>query len=170
MKFKVPDDIYSFITITEIDDSDFFVQRLFKRKFGHTPPDFPRHFVAFYRNPEGASFIAGYSHMRKFDDVYLSGGSCTEGETLRKMSAEERTLLQSHGGVWFQILKYKFAKLAAECDAFFGHCGDRRALEVAIAAGFVQLEHQHLIAHWHKPLSPERKAELTEKVHALGPF
>jgi len=170
MKSTLPEALCAFLTITEIDDSDFFIQKLFKRKFGHTPPDFPRHFAAFYRNPEGASFVAGYSHMRKFDDVYLSGGSCTEGETLRKMSVEEAALLQSHGGVWFQILKYKFAKLAEECDAFFGHCGDARALQVAIAAGFVQLEHQHLIANWHKPLPPERHRELTAKVHALGPF
>ena len=170
MQPTLPQALRPFLTITEIDDSDFFIRKVFGRKFGHIPPDFGRHFAAFYRTKDGASFVAGYSHMRKFDDVYLSGGSCSDGDTIRLFSPEEHALVNAAGGIWFQILKYKFAKLAHDCDAYFGHCGDRRALEVAIAAGFVQLEHQHLIAHWHKPLTLERKAELTEKVHAIGAF
>jgi hypothetical protein len=113
------------------------VSQLFKRKFGHTLPDFPRHFAAFYRDSAGALHLAGYSHMRRFNEVYLSGGSCSVGEVIRLMSPEERAILQSSGGVWFQILKYKLAKLGSECEAFIGHCGDARALVVALQAGFV---------------------------------
>jgi hypothetical protein len=170
MTNTLPKALQGFLTITEIDHADFFIEALFKRKFGHTPPDFPRHFVAFYRDAQGASFVAGYSHMRKFEEVYLSGGSCTEGNALRRMSQEERIVLEAHGGVWYQILKYKFAKLGSECEAFFGHCGDIRAMQVATAAGFVALEHQYLIAHWHKVITEERKKQLTDKIHAIGPF
>ena len=170
MHTTVPAALQNFLMITEIDSADFFISNLFKKKFGHIPPNFPRHFVAFYKDALGGSYIAGYSHMRKVDTVYLSGGSCTEGDALRRMSPEEKTVLAAHGGVWYQILKYKFAKLGSECEAFFGHCGDARAMQVATAAGFVQLQYQHLIAHWHKALSPEYKSQLTDKIHAIGPF
>lgn len=166
----LPLNLRSFLSITEMDDSEFFVSALFKRKFGHTPPDFPRHFGAFFKDHSGASFLAGYSHMRRFDEVYLSGGSCTDGEILRRMSAEQLHLLNSQGGLWFHMLKHKFHKLGGECEAFFGHCGDKRALEVARAAGFVQLQHPHLIAHWHIEITENRKNYLISKVHALGPF
>lgn len=166
----LPEALRPFLTITEIDDSKFFISKVFKRKFGHIPPDFPRHFAAFYRAPDGGSFVAGYSHMRKFDDVYLSGGSCSDGDVIRMFSPEEQHLVNTAGGILLQILKYEVAKLATDCDAFFGHCGDRRALEVGISAGFALSEHQHLMVHWHKSLSDARKHELTEKIHAIGAF
>ena len=166
----LPRELRGFLEITEIDSADFFVSKLFRKKFGDVAPDFPRHFAAFYRTPDGASYLAGYSHMRRLGAVYLSGGSCTEGDALRRMSPTELALLSEHGGVWFQILKYKFAKLGNECEAFFGHCGDARALVVALEAGFVKLAPQHLIAHWHRPISSARMQELTDEVHAIGPF
>jgi hypothetical protein len=102
--------------------------------------------------------------------VYLSGGSCTNGETARLMSPGERDALRSAGGLWFHLLKYAYRKYADCCDAFFGHCGDARALEVALAAGFVRTEHEHLIVHWHKSLHPNIRRALLAKVHALGAF
>jgi hypothetical protein len=166
----LPAELCSFLSITEIDSAELLVTALFKRKFGHVPPDFPRHFVALYSDDSGGLHLAGYSHMRKHGDVYLSGGSCTEGNTIRKFTTERSQLVEANGGIWYQILKYKFAKLANECDAFFGHCGDSRALQVALAAGFQLTEHRHLIVHWHKPLSDERKHKLTESVHEIGAF
>lgn len=166
----IPEALRDFFTITEIDSADFLVAPLFRRKFAAPPPDVGRHLVALYRDAQGASRLAGYSHMRRFGDVYLSGGSCSDGETIRTMTPAHRTAIQDAGGVWYLVLKYAFARYADCCDAFFGHCGDARALEVATAAGFVQAGPTHLIVNWHKPLHENIRRALVAKVHALGPF
>lgn len=166
----VPDNVRTFLTITEIDDARFIAGALFRRKYAQTPPEMPRHLAAFYRTADGMLRLAGYSHMRPFGEVYLSGGSCTDGDTIRAMSTAHREALHAAGGVLFLILKYAFAKYAGECEAFFGHCGDARALEVTRAAGFVETGFQHVIAHFHKPLSESARRALVAKVVALGPF
>ncbi len=166
----LPASLRGFITISEIDHAQFLISDLFRRKFGHPPPDIPRHLVGFYRDADGGLHLAGYSHMMPFGDVYLSGGSCSNGETMRLMLPEQRDALRDAGGLWFHLLKYAFRKYADCCDAFFGHCGDRRALEVALQAGFEQTEHAHVIVNWHKPLHPNIQRALLAKVHALGAF
>ena len=166
----IPQALRGFFTITEIDDAVFLVGDLFRRKFAAPPPDIGRHLVALYRDVHGEVRLAGYSHMRAFGDVYLSGGSCSNGETIRAMSDAHRDAIQHAGGVWHLVLRYAFERYADCCDAFFGHCGDPRALVVATAAGFVGAGHQHLIAHWHKPLHENIRRALVAKVHALGPF
>lgn len=166
----IPESVRPFLTISEIDDARFIAGALFRRKYAQTPPEVPRHLAAFYRAGDGMLRLAGYSHMRPFDEVYLSGGSCTDGDTIRAMFAPHREALYAAGGVLFLILKYAFAKYAGECDAFFGHCGDARALEVTRAAGFVETGFTHVIAHFHKQLPESTRRELIAKVVALGPF
>ena len=166
----IPPNLRDFLTITEIDDAEFLVGALFRRKFNAPPPDVGRHLAAFYRAGDGSLHLAGYSHMRVFGDVYLSGGSCSEGETIRRMSDPHRDAIYAAGGVWHLILKYAFAKFADDCDAFFGHCGDARALEVAQAAGFVKTDVPPVIVNWHKPLHEVFRRALLAKVVALGPF
>lgn len=166
----LPASLHGFLTITEIDRADFLVDSLFRKKFGEGPPDEPRHLVCLYRDTEGAQHVAGYSHMRPFGDVYLSGGSCTSGDTLRRMQEHERAALQASDGIWFYLLKYAFRKYAACCDAFFGHCGDPRAHAVALAAGFVDTAHPPVIVNWHKPMHETFKRALLAKVVALGTF
>ncbi len=166
----IPEPIRKFLTITEIDDADFLVGDLFRRKFGDPPPDVGRHLVALYRDADGTQHLAGYSHMRSFGDVYLSGGSCSNGAAVARMRADEREALYAAGGTWYLILKYAFARYANCCDAFFGHCGDKRALEVALSAGFVKTEFEPIIVLWHKPLPDVFRRALTAKVVALGPF
>lgn len=166
----LPTSLHGFLTITEIDHADFLVGPLFRKKFGEGPPEAPRHLVCLYRDADGAHHVAGYSHMRPFGDVYLSGGSCTSGDTLRRMQAQERAAVEASEGIWFYLLKYAFRKFANNCDAFFGHCGNPRALEVALAAGFVQTAHTPIIVNWHKPMHEVFKRALLAKVVALGPF
>jgi len=166
----IPESLRSFLTITEIDDAEFLVGALFRRKFAAPPPDFRRHLVALYRGGDGGVRLAGYSHMRPFGDVSLSGGSCTEGETIRTMAPAHRDAIYAAGGVWYLILKYAFEKFADDCDAFFGHCGDARALEVAQAAGFVKTEFPPIIVNWHKPMHEVFRRALLAKVVALGAF
>ena len=166
----LPRELQDFLTITEIDRADFLVDPLFRAKFGEGPPAEPHHLVCLYRDATGAQHVAGYSHMRPFGDVYLSGGSCTSGETIRRMQPHERSAVEAGGGVWFYLLKYAFRKYADHCDAFFGHCGNPRALEVALAAGFEKTAHAPVIVNWHKPLHDVVRRALLAKVVALGTF
>ena len=53
---------------------------------------------------------------------------------------------------------------------FFATCGDDRALEVALKAGFEATRHQDLIVNFHKPMPGRRKEALTDEIHQLGPF
>jgi hypothetical protein len=166
----LPPELHAFITITELDNATFLAGSLFKHKFKSSIPDFPRHIVAIYRDTDGASHIASYSHMRPFGSVYLSGGSCSSGDTIRRMLPHERATLTDAGGPWYFILKYAFRKYADCCDAFFGYCGDARALKVALAAGFKSTEHPYIIVNWHKPLSGATRQRLSDEVLSKGPF
>ena len=114
----IPESLRSFLTITEIDDAEFLVGELFQRKFKQPVPDFPRHIVALYRDGDGAQHLLSYSHMRPFGDIYLSGGSCSNGETVKRMQPHEREAMYAAGGSWFLVLKYAFERYADCCDAF----------------------------------------------------
>lgn len=166
----LPAALHDYIGITEVDDGELFVAPLFRRKFGDPPPDVPHHLVAFHRREDGSAALLGYSHMRPFGDIYLSGGSCTNGDAIRAMPPAQREALSAAGGIWYWILKYAFAKYADACEAFFGYSGDARALEVTRLAGFVDAGHPHLIVHWHKALHENVRRALVAKAHALGPF
>ncbi len=166
----LPATLRPFICITEIDDAELLVAPLFARKFADVPPDVPHHLAGLYRDPDGFFRLIGYSHMRPFGDIYLSGGSCTDGDAIRAMRPEHREALAAAGGIWLHILKYAFARYHDHCDAFFGYSGDRRALEVTRQAGFIATEHQHLIVHWHKSMHENFRRALVAKAHALGPF
>ena len=168
--FTLPEHLRSFLTITEVDNAGFLVGDLFQRKFAHPPPDFRRHLVALYRDADGACHLASYSHMRPFEDVYLSGGSCSNGETIRRMQPHEREAIQQAGGVWHLILKYAFERYADCCEGFIGYSNDARAIDVALASGFEKTAYPRLFAHWHKQLHEKVRRALVAKVEALGPF
>lgn len=160
----------AFLTITEVAEGPFFVNDLFRRKFGSDGPDIPRHFIAFYKDSAGALHVAGFSHMMRFNRVYLSGGSCSDGNVLKMMSAEELDLVKAGGGIWAMILQHCWRRLDAECDAYFGHCGDPRAREVALANGFVATHTPVHIVRWHKSLPEAEKQALLDSVIAIGLF
>lgn len=160
----------SFICVTEVADGPFFATSLFQRKFNDTPPGFPHHIVTFFRESEFSYVPLSYLHFRRHEEVYLVGGGCTDGRGFARMSEQQRERVRASGGPLFNALRYGFARFAGECEAYFGHCGDARAYEVDMAAGFVPTAHQYLLAHWHRPITPARQHELVEKINALGPF
>ena len=86
------------------------------------------------------------------------------------LAPETATRIRDAGGLYLQTLRWTFAKFADRCDAFFGYCGDPRAWEVDMQAGFEPTKHDKLIAHWHRPLPAARRDELVERVNAMGPF
>jgi len=94
----------------------------------------------------------------------------TDGNAFGFMSDDLASRIRTSGGIYYHVLKFAFDHFKDNCEAYFGHAGDQRAYEVDINAGFEPTGHQHLIAHFHKPLSLERKAVLIEKIHRIGPF
>lgn len=157
------------LVLTEVSDASPFAD-LFRRKFGHPLPDSGDHFVAFHRDARGALWPLSYLNYNRFGDIRLVGGGCTDGNVIRAMAQSERDAVQASGGVLVHLLRAGFRQFAADCDAYFGHCGDARAYAVDLAAGFEPTEHQFLLVHWHKPLHEVLRRALIAKAHAIGPF
>lgn len=165
-----PEPLNDFLFITELDDARPFFGELFQRKFGDPLPTGPHHFGVFFRAGDGRFVPLSYLHFMPFGDIMLVGGLCTDGRGFSAMSVEQRAQVGAAGGAMVHGLRYAFVRLAERCDAYFGYCGDPRAWEVDMAAGFVPTEHDKLIARWHKPLDPVRTRSLVAKAHAIGPF
>lgn len=166
----LPAELAGFLHVTEIDSARLLAAGLFQRKFGQPPPAGPHHVAAFHVGEDRTARLLCYSHMLPFGDIYLSGGSCTDGETYRAMPPAQRAALDAAGGPWHWVLKYAFRRFADRCEAFFGYSGDARALAVCRAVDFLPTEHPYLIVHWHKPLHPVMQRALIAKAHAIGPF
>jgi hypothetical protein len=159
-----------FIIVTEVHRGEAFAEQIFQRKFAQSAPTIPNHVVTFYRKSWDCLVPLSYVHIRPFDEVHLVGGASTDGRVFGMMSEEQRERITSAGGVYLNALRYAFSHFADRCEAFFGYCGDRRAWEVDMQAGFEPTRHDLLIARWHRPLDAHRREELVAKVHALGPF
>lgn len=165
-----PEALSDFLVITELDDARPFFGELFRRKFGDPLPVDKHHFGVFYRGEDGHFVPLSYLHFMPFGDIILVGGLCTDGRGFAQMSDVQREAIRAAGGVMVHALRYAFLRLADQCDAFFGYCGDPRAYEVDMQAGFEPTEHDKLIARWHKPLDPVRRRSLIAKAQAIGPF
>ena len=165
-----PEPLNSFLAISELDDASPFFGALFRRKFGDPIPAEKHHFGVFYRSEDSDFVPLSYLHFMPFGELLLVGGLCTDGRTFERMSESQREEIRAAGGVMVHALRYVFVRLADACDAYFGYCGDPRAYEVDMQAGFVPTQHDKLIARWHKPIDPARREALIAKAHAIGPF
>lgn len=166
----LPEPLRDFLTITMLDVGAPFFGELFQRKFAQTIPDFPNHLGVFYRTDAGHFLPLTYLHYVVFGDIVLVGGGCTDGRVYAQLNEQQRQLLSASGGPLLHGLRYGFAHFADRCDAFFGYCGDKRALEVDLQAGFEQTEHPYLLVHWPREPDPMRRRSLMAKAHAIGPF
>ena len=168
--WSIDERIAPFVRVSEVDDGEFFVGALFRRKFGDAPPRFGHHIVAFYRRDESTFLAASYCHFWSQGAIGLLGGGCTDGRVLRAMRPHELELVNQAGGLLLQTLGYSFARFAGRVDAFFGHCGDARAKEVDLAAGFSESGVPNLLVRYNRPLAPARQHDLRAQAHAIGPF
>ena len=164
------DPLDDIVIITEVADGPAVAGELFRRKFGQDLPDFDHHVVAFARTPHGAGDVLSYLHLWLRDDVCLVGGGCTDGRALARLPDAARERIRAGNGLLLRTLKHSFARYADRCEAFFGYCGDARAMAVDLEAGFVPTPHEHLLVHWHRPLPAARRDELVERVRGFGPF
>ena len=163
-------DLNTWLSISEVDDGPYFAEAIFQRKYAQSAPDFPHHVVAFLRREDGAFVPASYLHFTLHEDVVLVGGGATDGRAFAQVPAEVAAAVRAGGGLLLQTLRFGFRKYADRCDAFFGHCGDPRAFEVDMQAGFQPTRVEHLLAYWHRLLDGNRREALIDKVAALGPF
>jgi len=86
------------------------------------------------------------------------------------MSDDERAAIDDSGGLLLQMLGFCFAKFEEGLEAFFGHCGDARAKEVDLRAGFRETRVPFLLVRPNGALSPGRTEELLRQAEAIGRF
>lgn len=170
MSWHIDPRLADFVLIAEVERGDRFIDGLFRRKFGSAPPDFGHHLVAFYRRPDRAFIPAAYLHLWTRDGVGFVGGGCTDGHVVRTMNADERARIEAAGGLLLQMLGFCFSKFEPGLEAFFGRCGDARAKEVDLRAGFEETRAPLLLIRPNRPLTAERREELLRGVEAIGAF
>src|SRR4051794_21676328 len=149
--------IDALVRVEEVTDAEYFIGDLFRRRFHHDPPDYPKHYVAFYRAAANRFVAVGYIHHSMYEDIYLCGGMVIDDRAYRRIPAEHRRIIRDAGGIAEKMLRDTFAMLA-HAPAIWGYVGDRQALEVDLRAGFMQTEHAHLIVKWNRELPEDEKA------------
>lgn len=155
--------------ISEIDDAAPATD-LFRRKFGHPPPDIPHHVAGFHCAADGSLALACYVHFWSFGDILLGGGACVDDRVLRRLSPRERADLRRAGGLYRIVLDHALRRFSPHYAAIFGYCGDRRAEAVDLAAGFVPTGHDRLLVYWPRQPHANHEQALIAKAHALGAF
>lgn len=166
----LPEALRDFIVLTRVDEAAPFVAELFERKFAAPAPAAGHHMLALHRVAPQQLRVLGYANFLPFGDIMLVGGVCTDGEALRAMDATQREAVTAAGGIYLSLLRHAFARLADQCEAYFGYCGDARAEQVNLQAGFVRTVHPHLLVNFHKPLHEVMQRALLAKAAAIGPF
>jgi hypothetical protein len=157
------------LCVQEVADAEFFAGELFRRKFHVQPPDFPLHFVSFYRATPFDLRVIGYVHYSQFEDSYLCGGLVIDDRLYRRMPGAHREAIRSGGGIAEHLLKVTFARLG-HAAAIWGYVGDTRAERVDLRAGFRRTEHPYVMVCWMRDLSETDKRARMARVVALGPF
>jgi hypothetical protein len=162
--------IDDFIIVTEVDHGPAFVAHIFERKYRAAAPAFGHHIVAFYRQSWDRYVPFSYVHFTNCGDIYLAGGASTDGRAFALMDEDQRHTLTAAGGAYVLALRYGFQRFAARCEAIYGYCGDARAWEGGLQAGFAPSGEDKLLIHVRSPLDALRERELTAKALSFIPF
>ena len=171
------------IRIIRTESADFFAADLFLECFGSafplprdncglpipTPPENWRQYVALYRWPDARIETVGFCNFIRYGDVYLEGGMCVKPGFYRRLPGAHWQQCKSRGGI-AQLLMEQAATELADCVAWFGYCGDARALEVDKRVGYVETSRQNLIVKWFRQVPAARQQELIDSVAKIGPF
>ena len=156
--------------VVEVDAAAVFAADLFRAAFGHPIPDFPRHFVALFRDAADALSVAAYIHYTAWeDDAWLCGGLCVDRGAYARALPDEAAAWKRAGGIGEIVLRDTFARLTDRA-AIFGHCGDAKQWQHDLNAGFVPAGPRHLLVRWNRVLPDDAKARLVARAAALGPF
>lgn len=157
------------VRIEEVVNAEFFVSDLFCRRFRSDPPNYPRHYVAFYR-PGRTQFVpVGYIHYTSFEDSYLCGGMVIDDRLYRRIYGPHRLLIRRAGGIAEKMLQDTFLRLR-DAPAIWAYVGDKQSDKVCMRAGFRHTHHPHVMVVWNKPFSEAERQTRLERVIAIGPF
>lgn len=164
-------DLSTWLTVTEVDNAELFISKLFQRKFHSRPPDFRRHFVAFFKPDSDSSHVTpvGYVHQTPYLDCHLCGGLVIDDRIYRLMSVSQRKVIREAGGIAEILLHYSFSKLG-HTKAVWGHVGDTKSEKVVLRVGFVHTVAKPIMVCWRENLEQQEKDKLLKKIIALGPF
>lgn len=160
-----------FLQVIEVDNADLFVTALFQRKFHSPPPDFQRHFVAFYKPDlkQHPVIPIGYVHQTPYLDCHLCGGLVIDDRIYRTMPIEHRQSIRQVGGIAELLLLDSFSKLL-NTKAIWGYVGDAKAEKVDLRVGFVHTTVKPIMVCWKQELAQQEKDALLEQIVAIGPF
>jgi hypothetical protein len=154
-------------TLEETAQAGPEAERLFRRKFGAAPPDFPRHFVARSRGETPA--VAAYIHFTAAaPGVYLVGGLCVDTRIYRTLTREERERVAAAGSLSRWVIERSTRALGAR-RAVYAFTGNTLSVRDALALGYEPAHGKHLYVQWHGEPAAGRAA-LTERIAQLGPF
>lgn len=161
--------IEKLVRVEQVTDAEFYVGDLFRRQFASDPPDYPRHFVAFYRAAPNCDVPVGYIHYTIFDDNCLCGGIVDDQRALQRMPAPHQAVIRQAGGLIALMLRETFARLG-DMPAIWAHVGDGAIRDLCLAAGFAPTGKPPILVKWTGQPSEEAKAAHLARIVALGPF
>ena len=161
------------LTTEEAAEASAAAGALFRRRFGHDVPGYPRHFELVYAPPgaqaPGARQVVAYVHQSPYRGVHLTGGMCVEEGAYRRFPRWLFAQVRAQGGLATVVTRDSLA-LLGDSPAAFGHVGEPRARQADLRTGYVDCGPPHLMVYWRRSLPEAEKARLVEMVAAHGPF
>jgi hypothetical protein len=168
--FRTPvADQYATVLFKEAFNSEFPKARACTVKNTDITVDDWYQYVALYTWPDGAEECVGFCNWIKYENVYLEGGLAVQKGFYRQLDKVALERISKCGGL-AQIIMEVAAVELTDCVAWFGYCGDARALKVDMRVGYVKTDHPYLIVRWVKSILEHEQAQLIDEIKSLGPF
>ena len=134
-----------------------------------TPPVNWRQYVATYRWPGGEEETVGFCNWIRHRDVYLQGGMCVRKNFYRRLPREHFRECRARGGL-AQMMMAAAQRELDDAVAWFGYCGDPKALAVDLRAGYETTRRRFVIVKWFRALPEAERERLIDEVAQIGAF
>jgi hypothetical protein len=134
-----------------------------------TPPANWHQYVARYRWEDATEETVGFCNWIRHGDVYLEGGMCVREGVYRRLPREHFRACRERGGI-AQMMMETAARELDDGKAWFGYCGDAKALAVDLRVGYQVTRHPHVIVKWFRDLPLSEREALIDSIAAIGPF
>lgn len=171
------------ILVMHLRDARYFASQLFQDSFGAafpvprencglpipTPPSHWHQYIALYKWPDDRIETVGFCNWIRFKDAYLEGGMCVRGDFYRRLPRDHWRRCKERGGIAELMMRTACNDLD-DCIAWFGYCGDKKALLVDKRIGYESTAVKYLIARWFRTVEESVKAKMIADVAAIGPF
>jgi hypothetical protein len=134
-----------------------------------TPAQNWRQYVARYRWDDGTEETVGFCNWIRHGDVYLEGGMCVRESVYRRLPREHFRACRERGGIAQMMMETAAGELD-DCTAWFGYCGDAKAMAVDLRVGYQTTRHPHVIVKWFRDIPAAEREALVDAIAAIGPF